>query len=62
MPRQNGKGRSAAREIVTAVNDAYARKNIVTAILKQNIESTVFGDLDDRLAMAEKELADLRRR
>ena len=45
--------------IVTAVNDAYARKNIVTALLKQNIESTVFGDLEDRLAMADKELADL---
>ena len=45
--------------IVTAVNDAYARKNIVTALLKQNIESMVFGDLEDRLAMADKELADL---
>ena len=45
--------------VVTAVNDAYARKNIVTALLKQNIESTVFGDLEDRLAMADKELADL---
>ena len=43
----------------TAVNDAYARRNIVTALLKQNIESTVFGDLEDRLAMADKELADL---
>ena len=43
----------------TAVNDAYARKNIVTELLKQNIESTVFGDLEDRLAMADKELADL---
>lgn len=45
--------------IVTAVNDAYARKNIVTAGLKQNIESTVFGDLEDRLALVDKELADL---
>ena len=45
--------------VVTAVNDAYARKNIVTAGLKQNIESTVFGDLEERLAMADKELADL---
>ena len=27
--------------------------------LKQNIESTVFGDLEERLAMADKELADL---
>lgn len=45
--------------IVTAVNDAYARKNIVTALLKQNIESTVFGDLEERMAMVDKELADL---
>ena len=45
--------------IVTAVNDAYARKNIVTALLKQNIESTVFGDLEERLAMADKKLSDL---
>ncbi|CUO71953.1 Uncharacterised protein [Catenibacterium mitsuokai] len=28
-------------------------------LLKQNIESTVFGDLEERLAMADKELADL---
>lgn len=45
--------------IVTAVNDAYARRNIVTALLKQNIESTVFGDLEDRLTMTDKELAEL---
>ena len=45
--------------IVTAVNDAYARKNIVMTLLKQNIESMVFGDLEDRLATADKGLADL---
>ena len=45
--------------VVTAVNDAYARKNIVTALLKQNIESTVLGDLEDRLAMVDQKLADL---
>jgi len=45
--------------VVTAVNDAYARKNIVMALLKQNIESTVFGDLEDRLAMVDQKLADL---
>ena len=45
--------------VVTAVNDAYTRKNIVMALLKQNIESTVFGDLEDRLAMVDKELSDL---
>lgn len=43
--------------VLTVVNDAYARKNIVTALLKQNIESTVFGNLEDRLAMVDKELA-----
>lgn len=31
----------------------------VTALLKQNIESTVFGDLEDRLTMVDKKLADL---
>ena len=45
--------------VVTAVNDAYARKNIITAGLKQNIESTVFGDLEERLAMADKKLSNL---
>lgn len=30
--------------IVTTANDAYARKNIVMALLKQNVESTVSGD------------------
>ena len=45
--------------IVTAVNDTYARKNIVTALLKQNIESTVFGDLEDRLAAVDEKLATL---
>ena len=45
--------------VLTAVNDAYARRNIVTVLLKQNIESTVFGDLEDRLAMVDKKLADL---
>ena len=45
--------------VVTAVNDAYARKNIVTALLKQNIESTVFGDLEERLAAVDEKLATL---
>ena len=45
--------------VLTAVNDAYARKNVVTALLKQNIESTVFGDLEDRLATVDQKLADL---
>lgn len=45
--------------VLTAVNDAYARKNIVPALLKQNIVSTVFGDLEDRLATVDQKLADL---
>lgn len=45
--------------VLTAGNDAYARKNIVTALLKQNIVSTVFGDLEDRLATVDQKLADL---
>lgn len=45
--------------VVTAVNDAYARKNIVTALLKQNIESTVFGDLEARIAAIDELLAEL---
>ena len=45
--------------VLTAVNDAYARRNIVTALLKQNIESTVFGDLEERMAMVDEKLSDL---
>ena len=45
--------------VVTAVNDAYARKNIVMAGLKQNIESTVFGDLEERIVAVDEKLAEL---
>lgn len=45
--------------ILTAVNDAYARKNIVTALLRQNIESTVFEDLEERMAAVDEKLAEL---
>lgn len=45
--------------ILTAVNDAYARKDIVTALLRQNIESTVFEDLEARMAAVDEKLADL---
>ena len=45
--------------VLTAVNDAYARRNIVTALLKQNIESTVFGDLEERMATVDEKLSDL---
>ena len=40
-------------------DSAYARKNIVTAGLKQNIESTVFGDLEERMAAVDEKLSDL---
>lgn len=45
--------------VLTAVNDAYARRNIVTALLKQNIEPTVFGDLEERMATVDEKLSDL---
>ena len=45
--------------ILTAVNDAYARKNIVTALLRQNIETTVFEELEARIAAVDEKLADL---
>ena len=32
---------------------------LLTALLMQNIEATVFGDLEERMAMVDKELADL---
>lgn len=45
--------------IVTAVNDAYARKNTVIGVLRENIESTVFDDLEARIAAIDKQLAEL---
>ena len=45
--------------IVTAVNDAYARRNIVIPCLKQNIESVVFEDLETRVAEIDAEFASL---
>ncbi len=47
------------RAVVTAVNDAYARKNAITAILKQNIESTVFDDLEAKIESIDEQLAEL---
>lgn len=45
--------------IVTAVNDAYARKSTVIGVLRENIESTVFDDLEARIAAIDKQLAEL---
>jgi DNA invertase Pin-like site-specific DNA recombinase len=45
--------------IVTAVNDAYARRNAVISLLKTNIQETVFDDLEARIAAVEAQLAEL---
>ena len=45
--------------IVTAVNDAYARRNTVISLLKTNIQETVFDDLETRIAAIDKQLAEL---
>lgn len=45
--------------ILTAVNDTYARENIVTALLRQNIETTLFEDLEARMIAVDEKLADL---
>lgn len=44
--------------VVTAVNDAWARKDIVLPALKANVQSVVDGDTDDRLAAVDKALHD----
>lgn len=45
--------------IVTAVNDAYARRNAVISLLKTNIQETVFDDLEAKIAAIDELLADL---
>lgn len=45
--------------IVTAVNDAYARRNAVISLLKTNIQETVFDDLEARIAAIDAQLAEL---
>lgn len=45
--------------IVTAVNDAYARKNAVISLLKTNIQETVFDDLEARIEAVDAQLAEL---
>jgi len=44
--------------VVTAVNDAWARKDIVLPALKANVQSVVDGDTDERLAAVDKALRD----
>lgn len=45
--------------IVTAVNDAYARRNAVISLLKTNIQETVFDDLEAKIAVIDEQLAKL---
>lgn len=45
--------------IVTAVNDAYARRNAVISLLKTNIQETVFDDLEARIATIDEQLTEL---
>lgn len=45
--------------IVTAVNDAYARRNAVISLLKTNIQETVFDGLEARIAAIDEQLAKL---
>lgn len=45
--------------IVTAVNDAYARRNAVISLLKTNIQETVSDDLETRVAAIDEQLAEL---
>lgn len=45
--------------IVTAVNDAYARRNAVISLLKTNIQETVFDDLETKIAAIDEQLSDL---
>ena len=45
--------------IVTAVNDAYARRNTVISLLKTNIKETVFDDLEAKIAAIDERLAEL---
>lgn len=45
--------------IVTAVNDAYARRNAVISLLKTNIQETVFDDLEAGIAAIDGQLAEL---
>lgn len=44
--------------MVTAVNDAWARKDVVLPVLKANVQSVVDGDTDERLAAVDQALRD----
>ena len=44
--------------IVTAVNDAYTRRNAIISLLKTNIQETVFDGLEARIAAIDEQLAE----
>ena len=45
--------------VVIAVNNAFAQKNTVIPILKQNIEAVINDDLEEKIRTIDKRLADL---
>lgn len=45
--------------VVTAVNDAFAQKNTVIPLLKQNIEEVINDDLEEKIKDIDKQLAEL---
>ena len=45
--------------VVTAVNDAFAQKNTVIPLLKQNIEAVINDDLEEKIRDIDKQLAEL---
>ena len=47
--------------IVTAVNDAFAQKNTVIPLLKQNIESVLNDDLEEKVRNIDKQLEKLQK-
>ena len=47
--------------VLTAVNDAYARRNAGISLLKTNIQETVFDDLEARIAAVDEQLAELQK-
>ncbi len=58
-PARTVKEEALQGAIVTAVNDAYARRNAAISLLKTNIQETVFDDLEARIAATDEQLAEL---
>ena len=48
--------------IITAINDAYARRNAVISLLKKNIQETVCDDLEARIVAVDEQLAELQQK